>query len=134
MPPGDTEVRDLERNATVIVPQLSVVKETSDQERNATGRFLTGTYIMSLGPVPNSVCVPDHARVRSPARGPVTKLYQTTENTKMCDVITELHNKNTKMLLPVRRRAILPHDCDQRHGREEYPSDVSDTDDESDFH
>ena len=80
LPPGDTEVRDLECNATVIVPPLSVIKENSDQERNATARFLPGTHIMSLGLVPNSDCVPDHARVRLPARGPVTELHPITQN------------------------------------------------------
>ena len=64
--------------------------------------------------VPSDGRVTDHARVRLPTRGPVA----------------DLHVKNTNMLFPARRRAILPHDCDQRHAREEYYSDVSDTDDE----
>jgi len=34
------------------------------------------------------------------------------------------------MLCPSRPRAILPHDCDQRYGRDEYASDVTDTEDE----
>ena len=40
---------------------------------------------------------------------------------------------NSKLLLPSRRRAILPHDCDKRYGRDEYASDVSDTDAEPDI-
>ena len=39
-------------------------------------------------------------------------------------------NSDCKMLCPMRLRAILPHQCDQRYGRDEYPSDVSDTDNE----
>ena len=37
-------------------------------------------------------------------------------------------NSDCKVLCPMRPRAILPHDCDQRYGRDEYPSDVSDSD------
>ena len=59
-----------------------------------------GTYIMSLGMVPSGNCV------------------------------TSSHVKNTNMLYAARRRAIIPHDCDLRYRREEYYSDVSDTDDE----
>ena len=39
-------------------------------------------------------------------------------------------NSVCKVLCPSGRRAILPHSCDQRYGREEYASDVSDTDTE----
>ena len=37
-------------------------------------------------------------------------------------------NSVYKILCPSGRRAILPHSCDQRYGRDEYASDVSDSD------
>ena len=84
-------------------------------ERNATGLPLPGgSFIMSLGPVPNNQCKTDHTRVRSPARDPVA----------------ESHATNYRMLCPSRPRTILPHGCDQRYGRDEYASDVTDTEDE----
>ena len=67
---------------------------------------------MSLGPVPTNQCKTDRARVRSPVRDPAA----------------ESHFNNHKLLCPSRQRAILPHGCDQRYGRDEYASDVSDTD------
>ena len=86
-----------------------------NKECNATYSPLPGgCFIMSLGPVPNNECKTDHARVRSSARDPVA----------------ESHDVKYRLLCPSRPRTVLPHGCDQRHGRGEYASDVSDTEDE----
>lgn len=37
-------------------------------------------------------------------------------------------NSDRRLLCPMRPRAILPNECDLRHGRDECPSDVSDSD------
>ena len=37
-------------------------------------------------------------------------------------------NSDSRLLCPSRSRTVLPQEFDLRHGRDEYPSDVSDTD------